>query len=76
MTTLHELAASDRSWAAERAQMALELQQQYTTGDISLSEYQELMEDLARSDQLNEQADDQDLKNALVSAVMLAAKLA
>lgn len=76
MTTLQELADSDRSWAAERAQMALEFQQQYANGDISLSEYQELMEDLARSDQLNEQADDQDLKNALVSAVMLAAKLA
>lgn len=73
---LKQLAASDRSWVAERAQIAMELQQQHDSGDINDSEYQELMEDLARSDALNEQADDQDLKNALVSAIMVASKLA
>ena len=73
---LTQMAASSRGWLAERAQIALELQQQHAQGDISDSEYQELMEDLARSDTLNEEADDQELKNALVSAIMMASKLA
>lgn len=75
MAELKELAISEQSWVAERAQIAVDLQQQYTNGEISKDEYQELMEDLARSDQLNEQADDQDLKNTLVSAIMIASKL-
>jgi len=44
--------------------------------DITESEYQELMQDLARSDTLNAEADDQDLKNLLVACVMIGAKLA
>lgn len=73
---LQQLASSDQSWVAERAQIALELTQQHASGDISDSEYQELMQDLVRTDELDAQADDQDMKNALVSAVMIAAKLA
>lgn len=72
---LQQLASSDRSWVAERAQIALELEQQHASGDISDSEYQELMQDLVRTDELDSQADDQDMKNALVAAVMIAAKL-
>jgi hypothetical protein len=56
--------------------MALAIMQQYEGGGISLEEYQELMQDLVRSDQLNAQADDQDIKNLLVSCVMIGAKLA
>lgn len=75
MAELKELAISEQSWVAERAQIAVDLQQQYANNEISKDEYQELMEDLARSDQLNDQADGQDLKNTLVSAIMIAAKL-
>jgi hypothetical protein len=56
--------------------MALAIMSQYEGGGLELDEYQELMRDLVRSDQLNSQADDQELKNLLVSCVMIGAKLA
>ena len=76
MQQLHELAQSGPPWARERAQMALAIMSQYEGGGLSIEEYQELMTDLVRSDQLNAQADDQDIKNLLVSCVMIGAKLA
>ena len=76
MTELHEIAASGPGWARERAEMALAIMSQYEGGGLDLNEYQELMRDLVRSDTLNAEADDQDLKNLLVSCVMIGAKLA
>lgn len=66
---------SGRPWAAERAQTALLMTEALSRGELSESEYQELMQDLIRSDKLNEEADDLDLKNMLVACVMVAAKL-
>ena len=76
MQELHDIAATGPEWARERAEMALAIMQQYEGGGLELDEYQELMQDLVRSDQLNSVADDQDLKNLLVSCVMIGAKLA
>ena len=76
MQQLHEIAATGPGWARERAEMALAIMQQYEGGGLDLDEYQELMRDLVRSDTLNAEADDQDLKNLLVSCVMIGAKLA
>jgi hypothetical protein len=76
MQQLHDIAATGPGWARERAEMALAIMQQYEGGGLELDEYQELMRDLVRSDQLNSQADDQELKNLLVSCVMIGAKLA
>ena len=73
---LESIISSGKPWAAERAEMALAIMQQYEGGGLELAEYQELMQDLVRSDVLNAQADDQDLKNLLVSCVMIGAKLA
>jgi hypothetical protein len=73
---LQSIISSGKPWAAERAQMALAIMEQYEGGGLSLEEYQELMQDLIRSDVLNAQADDQDLKNLLVSCVMIGARLA
>ena len=73
---LQQLAACGRPWAEQRAQTALRLAEAYYAREISPSEYQELMEDLVRTDQLDSEADDLELKNYLVSAVMVAAKLA
>jgi len=44
--------------------------------DITEAEYQELMQDLARSDTLNAEADDAEVKNLLVSCIMIGARLA
>ena len=76
MQELHEIAATGPGWARERAEMALAIMSQYEGGGLELDEYQELMRDLVRSDTLNAQADDQDLKNLLVSCVMIGARLA
>ena len=56
--------------------MALAILEQYQGGGLDQSEYQELMMDLVRSDKLNNEADDIDVKNMLVACVMTAAKLA
>jgi len=76
MQQLQELARTGPPWAAQRAEMALAIMSQYEGGGLELAEYQELMRDLVRSDLLNQQADDQDLKNLLVSCVMIGARLA
>jgi len=73
---LQFLTSCGRPWAEQRAQFALEITRAHQQGDISESEYQALMADLIRSDRLNEEADDGDIKNLLVSCIMIGAKLA
>jgi hypothetical protein len=73
---LQQIISSGKPWAVERATMALAMTEALERGELALEEYQELMRDLIRSDILNSQADDQDLKNLLVSCVMIGAKLA
>jgi hypothetical protein len=73
---LQWLASCGRPWAEERAAIAIQMTLQLGAGNITESEYQELMQDLINSDKLNECADDQDVKNLLVSCIMIGAKLA
>lgn len=73
---LQFLSTCGRPWAEQRAQMALEITQAVQQGAISQSEYQALMADLIESDKLNAEADDMDVKNLLVSCIMIGAKLA
>jgi hypothetical protein len=73
---LQQLAACGRPWAEQRAQTALQIAEAYYRREISDSEYQELMADLVRADRLDEEADDLDVKSALVSAVMIVSKVA
>lgn len=73
---LQFLSSCGRPWAEQRAQFALEITSALENGQIEESEYQALMADLINSDKLNEEADDMDIKNMLVSCVMIGAKLA
>jgi len=66
---LKSLVGCGKSWAEERAQMAVEFTEQFEAGDLSADEYKELMEDLIRTDVLDEEADDMAVKTALVGAV-------
>lgn len=66
---LEQLAEDDRGWVSERAKMAIILNDQFESGGLDESEYQELMMDLVRSDRLDEEADDLDTKTMLVTAV-------
>ena len=73
---LQQLAMCDKPWAAQRAQYALQLTEAYQTNQISADEYRALLEDLVRSDVLNSEADDINVKNMLVYAVYGLSKLA
>ena len=73
---LQFLSTCGRPWAEQRAQMALEITGALQREEISQSEYQALMADLIQSDKLNAEADDMDVKNLLVSCIMIGAKLA
>ena len=55
---LQALAGCNRQWAAQRAQMALQMCQAVQNREISESEFRELMLDLVRTDRLDEEADD------------------
>ena len=73
---LQFLSTCGRPWAEQRAQMALEITAALQSQQISQSEYHSLMADLIQSDKLNAEADDMDVKNLLVSCIMIGAKLA
>ncbi len=68
--------ANAPGWAAERAKYVLEITDMHEAGELSESEYQELMRDLITADKFHEEADNLEVKNYLVAAVMLGAKLA
>lgn len=67
--TLSDLVKSNKPWAAKRAQMALEIQEQLNSGNLSQDEAEELLEDLIRTDALDKEADDIETKAMLISAI-------
>lgn len=67
---IQALAACGRPWAESRAQVVLELTESHDLGHISDEEYSELLMDVIRSDQLDQEADDLDTKSVLVMTVM------
>lgn len=67
---------SQGGWAAERATTALAMTEALERGEISDAEYQELMRDLIRADDVNAAADQAEVKNLLVSCIMIGARLA
>lgn len=69
MEELHALLSSDKPWAQQRAQMAVDLVTQFQTGQISGDEYKALLEDLVNADTLDAEADDLETKTMLVQAV-------
>jgi hypothetical protein len=66
---LEQMAQDGRGWVRERAEMAIILYDQFESGGLDESEYQELMMDLVRSDRLDAEADDLDTKTMLVTAI-------
>ena len=57
-------------WVKERAGIVVDMYDQRIAGEISEEEYAELLEDLARADQLDELSDDFDMKNKFTVSVM------
>lgn len=69
MDELKNLLTCGKPWAEQRAAIALELADQKARGDISADECKELLQDLIRTDELNDEADDINVKSALIAAV-------
>lgn len=69
MEQIQALLGSDRPWAQQRAQLAIDILAQYQSQQISHDEYQELLQDLVRTDVLDSEADDIETKTMLISGV-------
>lgn len=66
---IEDIISSNKEWARGRAEAAKAIRQQYEKGNLSNSEYQELLEDLIRTERLDRDADDTDLRNNLVAGI-------
>jgi len=69
MSALAELMNSGNTWAAERAQYALQVHEAVGAGQLSPSEAKEILQDLISTDKLEEAAADQQATAALVYGV-------
>lgn len=69
MSVLTEVMQSGNTWAAERAQYALEVHEAVGAGQLSPSEAREILQDLISTDKLQEAAADQQVTAALVFGV-------
>ena len=67
--------AQGQGYLAERAQIAVQITEQYQAGQISESEYQELMADLARFDDVCANSAELEARTALFTAIVVVAKL-
>jgi hypothetical protein len=66
---LHEVINSGQPWAAERAQMALQIAEALQTGQIQPDEAKALLEDLVNTEKLEAEGADMQLRAALVFGV-------
>ena len=63
--TLNQVASSGDSWAAERANYALQVSQAVGAGQLGASEAKEILQDLINTQQLQEAAQADEIKAAL-----------
>jgi polyhydroxyalkanoate synthesis regulator phasin len=75
MSILYEVAQSNQSWAAERAQMALQVHEAVQRGEMSADEAKAIYTDLANTEQLEQAASDAQLKANLVFGITQLASL-
>jgi polyhydroxyalkanoate synthesis regulator phasin len=75
MSVLYEVAQSNQSWAAERAQMALQVHEAVQRGEMSADEAKAIYADLANTEQLEQAASDAQLKANLVFGITQLASL-
>ena len=61
---------------ADRARLALQLTEQWNKGELDPTEYQELMRDLSRLDEVTDNAASVEQRTMLVTAIWAVAQLA
>jgi len=69
MSELTTLTEEGPSWAAHRAELALKYNEQHSKGELSDSEFNELLEDLIRLNEINDRADNMVTSANLIRAV-------
>jgi hypothetical protein len=69
MDELQKLIGCGNDWAEQKAATALELESMHSNGEISNSEYKELLEDLIRTDAISDDAQDIEFKSMLIAGV-------
>ena len=75
MEPLQALAQSDDPWAQQKGILALSILDSYSRGDISAEEYRELMQDMIRSDQIDDEATSLETKTAVIQVINAASML-
>jgi polyhydroxyalkanoate synthesis regulator phasin len=68
-SVLHDVINSGQSWAAERAMMALQVQEALEQGTMSQDEAKEILADLVSTEKLDAEATDMQLRAALVFGI-------
>lgn len=69
MDEIKKLIGCGDEWVEAKAILVLELQDAHSRGDLSSEELKELLEDIARTDDLSSEAADLEMKSMLVSAI-------
>ena len=69
MDELQKLIGCGNAWAEQKATMAMELACIHALGEISNSEYRELLEDLIRTDDISEDSSNIEFKSMLIAGV-------
>ena len=69
MDELQKLIGCGNAWAEQKAETAMELASIHANGEITDSEYRELLEDLIRTDAISEDSADIEFKSMLIAGV-------
>lgn len=71
MDELNKLLASDNEWVKKKAELAVQFTEQFQRGEMDKSEYDELMKDLVRTDEVMTSAASMEAKAKLEKVVTL-----
>lgn len=71
MDELNKLLASDNDWVSKKAALAIQFAEQYKKGEMDKSEYEELLKDLVRTDEVMANAASMEAKAKLEKAITL-----
>lgn len=69
MDELQKLIGCGNTWAEQKAATAMELASIHANGEITDSEYKELLQDLIRTDDISEDSADIEFRSMLIAGV-------
>jgi hypothetical protein len=75
INSMQELTHSENTWIREKANKVLRYNHQHETGQLSTAEYTDLLNDLARIEEIQEEADTMKYKAAIEKFITTAFSL-